>query len=71
MDESTDYGTPDRKVFPPITPPEGLVCPKCGCRHLPVSATRRSKNRIIRYRNCRNCNRRIITYELFREDAEH
>jgi len=42
----------------------GLICRNCGCRHFQVIYTRRtSKNRILRRRECRNCGRRITTYE--------
>jgi len=44
--------------------PQGLECPSCGCRHLPVIYTRRtSKRRIMRRRECRYCGKRITTYE--------
>ena len=41
----------------------GLECPACGCRHLPVLYTRRHVKRIKRVRQCRNCGRRVISYE--------
>jgi len=42
----------------------GLSCPECGCRHLFVLYTRaRGGGRILRRRECRNCGRRISTYE--------
>lgn len=42
----------------------GLECPRCGCKHLPVFYTRRmSEHRILRKRICRNCGRKVVTYE--------
>lgn len=42
----------------------GLECPKCGCKHLPVVYTRATiLSRVMRRRECRNCGRRITTYE--------
>lgn len=43
----------------------GLECRNCGCRHLPVDRTRKIKNKIIRYRHCRNCGRSKVTIERF------
>jgi len=42
---------------------EGLVCPKCGCRHFLVADTRRAAGSIRRRRQCRNCGWRIWTRE--------
>jgi len=58
----TDEGS--RKRWPTAENPQGVVCPKCGCAHLPVLNTRRSMDRIVRYRRCRNCGRRVTTYEV-------
>lgn len=44
-------------------PEIGLQCRSCGCRHLPVQATRQDAKRIIRYRICRFCGRRHRTIE--------
>lgn len=42
----------------------GLECRSCGCRHLPVTYTRkRADGKIIRGRTCRHCGRRMITVE--------
>jgi len=42
----------------------GIECPACGCRHFHVLYTRRAVGkRILRRRECRNCGRRITTYE--------
>ena len=41
----------------------GLVCRKCGCRHLPVRNTIRKGGRIVRYRVCRNCGATMTTTE--------
>ncbi len=47
------------------TPAEkGLACPACGCHHLLVLRTRpHTGGRVMRQRECRNCGRRLITYE--------
>lgn len=58
---STD-GT--RKRWPTPGEARGVVCPRCGCAHLPVLNTRRSLGRIVRYRQCRHCGRRVTTYEV-------
>ena len=41
----------------------GLVCPKCGCRHLIVVYTRPRVRQILRVRACRHCGRRLVTRE--------
>lgn len=42
----------------------GLVCPQCGCRHIPVSNTYRIADGLMRrYRRCRHCDRVFITTE--------
>lgn len=41
----------------------GLECAKCGCRHFFVGCTKRAKNKIIRYKQCRNCGHHIRTVE--------
>ncbi|MCL2646130.1 MAG: hypothetical protein FWD61_03880 [Phycisphaerales bacterium] len=48
----------------PSAKPEGLVCPKCGCCHLPVIYTRLRRNYILRARQCRHCERRMFTREI-------
>jgi len=43
---------------------KGLVCRKCGCRHFRVIYTRpQADGRIKRSRQCRNCGRRMVTWE--------
>lgn len=44
-------------------PSPGIVCDRCGCRHLPVKFTRRVGNLMKRSRECRNCGRRVSTVE--------
>ena len=42
----------------------GLRCTRCSCGHLPVLYTRPMPyDRIKRVRLCRNCGRRVVTYE--------
>ena len=42
----------------------GLACPDCGCQHFDVLYTRpANKGRLRRRRACRNCGRRVTTYE--------
>ena len=53
-----------RKQWPTPTSPQGLVCSRCGCADLRVRNTRRSHGRIVRYRQCRHCGRRMTTYEV-------
>lgn len=56
--------TPDSGVQPSDSPPDGLACPACGCRHLPVLFTRpHPGGKIRRVRECRHCGRRVISYE--------
>jgi transcriptional regulator NrdR family protein len=43
---------------------KGLECRHCGCRHLRVVYTRPAwGGRIMRRRECRNCGRRMTTWE--------
>ncbi len=53
-----------RKTWPPKDRPVGLVCPRCGCADLRVETTRCTPGRIVRYRLCRHCGRRVTTYEV-------
>ena len=49
-------------------PKRGLECPGCGCAHFRVLYTRRAlSGRILRRRLCRNCERRVTTYETAQE----
>ena len=41
----------------------GLICPACGCRHLPVLYTRQQPRHVQRVRKCRHCGRRVVTRE--------
>ena len=42
----------------------GLECRHCGCRHFRVIYTRRGwGEKLIRRRECRNCGRRMTTWE--------
>lgn len=42
---------------------EGLCCRHCGCSEMPVYYTRRSLGKIKRVRQCRNCLKRVMTWE--------
>ena len=53
-----------RKVWPPKDRPVGLVCPRCECADLRVLNTRYALGRIVRYRLCRHCGRRVTTHEV-------
>jgi len=55
--------TEGRKKWPPDETPKGVTCPRCGCAELHVVTTRRTPGQIIRYRQCRYCGRRMVTYE--------
>jgi len=55
--------TADRNASESDTP-VGIICPRCGCRHmLAIPPTPRPKQTKIRYRECRNCGKRILTKE--------
>lgn len=42
----------------------GIRCPSCGCAHFRVLATRAAAlKRTMRRRECRNCGKRVTTYE--------
>ncbi len=42
----------------------GLICPKCECRHFHVVYTRPLLDgRIKRRKECRNCGKRLTSYE--------
>jgi len=45
------------------SPGRGLECRKCGCKHFFVIYTRAREESIMRRRECRNCGRRITTWE--------
>jgi len=48
----------------PKPPARGIHCPACGCGHFFVLYTRRGAGgKLIRRRECRNCGRRITTWE--------
>lgn len=42
---------------------KGIVCPKCGCSHFYVIYTRPRGDKIMRRKECRNCGKKITTYE--------
>jgi transcriptional regulator NrdR family protein len=44
-------------------PPKGIRCPACNCAHVPVLYTRPANRGVRRVRACRNCGRRISTFE--------
>lgn len=52
-----------RKKPAKAEPPKGIRCPDCGCPHVPVLYTRPANKGVRRVRGCRNCGRRISTYE--------
>lgn len=47
------------------SPPVGIKCPRCHCRHcFEVADTRPApKDRIRRKRRCRNCSTEFVTFE--------
>jgi len=53
-----------RKTWPPTANSRGVVCSRCGCADLRVRNTRYSMGRIVRYRECRHCGKRVTTYEV-------
>jgi len=47
-----------------VSEQRGIVCPRCGCAHYEVCNTEPLKtNSIRRRRICRNCGKKIVTYE--------
>lgn len=50
---------------PPQPSPDGagLECPRCGCKHFWTLNVRHKPKRIIRYRECRHCGRKMTTVE--------
>ena len=63
---------PIRKKWPPTEIPDGgLTCRGCGCKHFYTVETRRQpRGRIMRRRECRNCGKRMTTYEMAKESAD-
>jgi len=58
---ATTDQTPNGK---PSEPPPGLCCARCGCNHFyTLRTTKKQGGQIVRERKCRNCGRRIMTYE--------
>ncbi len=43
--------------------PHGLECRGCGCRDWRVVKTRQGDGMVLRRRECRNCGKRITTFE--------
>lgn len=44
---------------------KGINCPRCGCRHFFVrNVIRLPKDKIRRYRVCRNCEKVVTTIEM-------
>lgn len=44
----------------------GLICPRCGCSHLPAAYTRHYRNATRRARKCRHCGLVMETEEKIR-----
>jgi transcriptional regulator NrdR family protein len=50
----------------------GIVCPRCGCRHLKTTHTEPLRDgRIRRRKVCRHCGRKIVTFEAMPAPARH
>jgi len=50
---------------------QGIECPGCGCRHMLLVERRDApKGMERRRRECRNCGRRITTYEFVASDVK-
>lgn len=42
----------------------GIECPRCGCKDVPVQRTvRQPMGKTLRYRKCRHCGRSFATIE--------
>lgn len=53
-----------RPARPVLSEKQGLECPGCGCCDLRVIYTRKTfGGRLMRRRECRNCGRRVMTFE--------
>ena len=48
---------------------DGVICPKCGCRHMLAENTHRMRQRTYRYRRCRNCGNKVLTREEIVRDV--
>jgi hypothetical protein len=63
----TPHAAVSANPVPSPAPPadqRGLVCRHCGCRHFRVIYTRPAwGGRIARRRECRNCGKRMTTWE--------
>jgi len=42
----------------------GILCPRCGCRHLEVNYGRHRQGYYFRKRVCRNCGKEVRTKEV-------
>lgn len=47
----------------------GIACRKCECNHVPAYRSERVRLRVKRYRQCRNCGYKFITYESISGDV--
>lgn len=62
--DSTSAEQTQRKALPANDDQKGLTCRHCGCRHFHVVYTRPTwGGRIMRRRECRNCGKRMTTWE--------
>jgi transcriptional regulator NrdR family protein len=53
-----------RKTWDPAENKRGLECRWCGCKHFRVIYTRPAwGGRLVRRRECRNCGKRMTTWE--------
>lgn len=62
--DATQAKPADSRKKLPQSDNRGLECRHCGCKHFRVVYTRPTwGNRIIRRRECRQCRRRMTTWE--------
>lgn len=47
----------------------GIVCKKCGCKHMDVKITRKRPGRVRRTRVCRNCGTTVRTVERLSDNG--
>lgn len=46
---------------------KNIVCPKCGSVNNAVYSVRKYEDRIIQYRECKDCKNRFTTMETYRD----
>lgn len=63
--------TERKKVALPGEDENGLVCPRCGCRHFWTTHTYREPGQIRRRKECRHCGFAKHSVEKFASGRDH